>query len=168
MFPRFVAALLFVVVPVAPGFVQTALAQDEAVAQPLAVSVAATSTSQFADADQSATQLPRDIRRSGISWTTPVLASLQATTMVTQMLDVHSTLRALEVGAVEANPMMGGLVKNRAAFIGVKAAMGAGLMYATHRLSKNNKVGAIVMATVVNSAYIFVARHNYRVARSLQ
>jgi Domain of unknown function (DUF5658) len=69
-------------------------------------------------------------------------------------------------GAVEANPMMRGVAKNPAAFISVKAAMSVGLMYATHKMAKRNKVAAIVTSAAINSAYLVVAHHNYKVARS--
>ena len=88
--------------------------------------------------------------------------------IATQMLDVHSTYKALNAGGTEANPMMGGLVKNPAAFIGVKAAVGAGLVYATHRLGQRNKAAAIAVAAAVNSAYLMIASHNYKVARSVR
>lgn len=173
MFPRFVAALAFVALTSAPGFIQTAFAQSEPLVPTesdasLADSVAAATSIQFAANDQSPTQVPRELRRSGHAWTTPVLVSLQAATIATQLLDVHSTMRAMNVGAVEANPMMSGLVQNRAAFIGVKAAMGAGLVYATHRIGKSNKIGAIIVAAAVNSAYVMIANHNYKVARGLR
>ncbi len=120
---------------------------------------------QFADEQRSA-PLAREFgeRR----WTGPVLTALQAATIATQMLDVHSTATALKVGAAEANPLMGGLVNNKAAFIGVKAAMGAGLVYATHHIAKDNKMLAIVTSAAINSAYLMIARHNYKVARNLR
>jgi hypothetical protein len=169
MFPRFAAAIVVAAVSTLTQFTTTAAAQEPtttspAVATSLAASVA---TVNFAD-EQTVPQAPRDIRRGGRSWTTPLLTSLQAATVVTQMLDVHSTMQATKLGAVEANPMMGGLVQNRAAFIGVKAAMGAGLVYVTHRLAKDNKVAAIVASAAINSAYLMIARHNYRVAAGLR
>ena len=64
--------------------------------------------------------------------------------------------------------MMGGLVKNRAAFIGVKAAIGVSVVSATHRIGQRNKLAAIATAAAVNSAYLIIASHNYNVARSIQ
>jgi Domain of unknown function (DUF5658) len=171
MFPHFVTALAFIAVTAAPGFVRSTFAQEplapaDTMTTPVADSVAA-STIKFVD-DQSTGQVPRELRRSRMSWTTPLLVSLQAATIATQMLDVHSTLQAVKAGGVEANPMMGSLVQNRAAFIGVKAAMGAGMVFATHRFGKENKVGAIIAAAAINSAYLVIANHNYKVARSLR
>lgn len=164
MFPRFAAVVAFAAVAALP---QVAAAQ-EPTAEPRPASIAATVAStnvQFADEQRSA-PLAREFgeRR----WTGPVLNALQAATIATQMLDVHSTATALKVGATEANPLMGGLVHNKAAFIGVKAAMGAGLIYATHHIAKDNKMLAIVTSAAINSAYLMIARHNYKVARNLR
>lgn len=172
---RLVVALLFIFVSVPPWGVQEAVAQTQTVASaeplvtPIPDAMATAWTIQFAEIDQSGAGVPRGIRRQATrSWTTPLVVALQATTVATQALDVHSTMKAVERGAVEANPLMSGIVKNKAAFIGVKAAMGAGFMYATHRMAKRNKVGAIVTAAAVNSVYLFVAHHNYKVARALR
>jgi hypothetical protein len=166
MFPRFAAAIAFVAVSALPqiAFAQQPTSTDLRV--PSLGTIAAVAQVQFAD-DQSAGQIGREMR-SERSWTTPLLTSLQAATIVTQMLDVHSTATALKVGATEANPLMGGLVNNKAAFIGVKAAMGAGLIYATHHIAKDNKMLAIVTSAAINSAYLMIARHNYKVARNLR
>ena len=162
---RFAAAVFVTFVSAAPIFAVTASAQTPAPGV-IGDAVSVASTLQFAD--QASVPAPRALPRSDVKWHTPVLASLQATTIATQMLDVHSTFKALDAGAVEGNPVMGGLVKNRAAFIGVKAAVGAGLVYATHRIGQRNKVAAIAVAAAVNSAYFMIASHNYKVARSLQ
>ena len=158
------AAILFAAVSVAPSFVATATAQSEVRQTPLVDTIASAAAVQFAAAEQTPAVMPRELPRTGLS--TSVLTALQATTVATQILDVHSTMKALNNGAVEANPMMSGVVKNRAAFIGVKAAMGAGLMFATHKMARRNKVAAIVTSAAINSAYLVVAHHNYKVARS--
>jgi uncharacterized protein DUF5658 len=163
---RFAAVLVAMLVSAAPVSIGSAYAQSAATAS-IADAVAAATTPQFA-ADQSVVSTPRVTPRTEVTWTTPVLASLQAGLVATQLLDAHSTFRALDAGAVEGNPMMGGLVKNRAAFLGVKAAIGASLVYATHRIGQHNKVTAIALAAAVNSAYAMIASHNYNVARSLQ
>jgi len=165
MSPHIVAAaVLFAVVSVAPSFVATATAQTEVRQTPMVDTIASAAAVQFAAAEQTPAVMPRELSRPGLS--TSVLTALQATTVATQILDVHSTMKALNNGAVEANPMMSGVVKNRAAFIGVKSAMGAGLMYATHKMARRNKVAAIVTSAAINSAYLVVAHHNYKVARS--
>lgn len=96
------------------------------------------------------------------------LKSLYASTAIMQGLDVHSTMAVLKHGGGEANPLMGGLVKNKAAFIGVKAAVAASTILAARQIGKRNKVAAIVTLVAINSAYAFVVQHNYRVAGSVQ
>jgi hypothetical protein len=92
-----------------------------------------------------------------------VLPSLYVSTAVMQALDVHSTLRALDRGAAEGNPLMSGLTKNRGAFIATKAAVAAGTIFATRQIGKRNKVAAVATLIAINSAYALVVRHNYQV-----
>lgn len=97
-----------------------------------------------------------------------LLTSLYVSTALTQALDIHSTLKALDRGGVEMNPMLKGLTGNKAAFIAVKGAVAAGSIFATRRLAKHNKVAAIVSMVAINTAYGLVAYHNYKVASRLQ
>jgi hypothetical protein len=92
------------------------------------------------------------------------LRSLYATTATMQMLDVHSTVKALGRGAVEANPLMSGIVQHRAAFVAAKAGLAAVTIYATRRMARNNKVGAIATMIAMNSAYAMIVANNYRIA----
>jgi uncharacterized protein DUF5658 len=82
-----------------------------------------------------------------------------------QALDVHSTMRALDGGAVEGNPLMRGVAHQPAALIGVKAAGAASTIWLAHRMSKRSKAGAFVVMAAVNSAYAMVVAHNYRAGR---
>ena len=84
---------------------------------------------------------------------------------VLQALDVHSTMRALNNGAVEANPLMKGVAHQPAAFMAVKAGAGATTIWLSHRLAKKNKVAAMLLMAGVNSAYAMVVAHNYRTGR---
>jgi hypothetical protein len=94
-----------------------------------------------------------------------LLASLYATTIVVQALDMHSTLRAFNAGAVEANPAMSGITRNRAAFVATKAAVAAASIWAAQKMAKKNKIAAVVTLIAVNSAYAMIASHNYQLAR---
>jgi Domain of unknown function (DUF5658) len=168
MFRRLNVAALFVVASVSPWSAQPVAAQTDS-ATPIADTVAIVATVQFANPEQVVAQAPRDLRRpSKPSSTDALVFALQATTIAAQALDIHSTLKAVDHGAIEANPMMSGLVHNQAAFIGVKAGLTAGFMYVTHKMAKRNKTAAILTAAAVNSVYLVVAHHNYKVARSLQ
>jgi hypothetical protein len=107
-------------------------------------------------------QAPDDTRPSLL------MSSLYATTVITQSLDVHSTMKALNAGAVEGNPMMSYLTSHPVAFGAVKAATAAGLIYAGRSLAKRNKKHAVIALVAVNAAYVFVAAHNYRVASRMK
>ena len=98
----------------------------------------------------------------------PALRSLYATTAVMQALDVHSTMLALDRGGVEANPLMAGVTRNKAAFIATKAAVATGTILAARSMSKRNKVAAVISLVALNTAYGFIVQNNYRVARGLK
>jgi hypothetical protein len=96
------------------------------------------------------------------------MAALYASTAVMQALDVHSSLQAFGAGAVEGNPMMSGVASHRPAFIAVKAAVAATTIMAARQIAKHNKFAAVVTLIAINSAYAFVASHNYQLARALR
>jgi Domain of unknown function (DUF5658) len=76
-------------------------------------------------------------------------------------LDVHSTTRALNAGAVEANPLMRGVADQPAALLAVKAGGAAATIWLTHKLARRSRTGAIIVMAAVNSAYAMVVAHNY-------
>ena len=82
-----------------------------------------------------------------------------------QALDAHSTLKALKNGGREANPAMSAIASNGAALFAVKAGTVAATAYFAERLSKKHPKRAVVLMAVLNSAYVAVVAHNYRVAR---
>lgn len=130
---------------------------------PALLSASAAPAVRLADADQIpmapiVAQRPK-LGKSGL------LNSLYASTVLMQGLDVHSTLKAFGAGAVEGNPLMSGVTKNRAAFIATKATIAAVTILATRKLAKKHKVAAVITLIAVNSAYAMIVRHNYNLAR---
>jgi hypothetical protein len=107
------------------------------------------------------TSLPRVSNRPSA-----LMMSLYASTAALQMLDVHSTITALDNGAVEANPLMKNVAGNKAAFVALKAGVAVTTILATRNMAKRNKVAAMATLIAINSAYAFVVSHNYKVARS--
>jgi hypothetical protein len=94
------------------------------------------------------------------------LLPLYASLGVLQAMDVHSTSRGLAAGGREANPVMQSVVRNRAAFVGVKVATTAGVVWASERLwRKQNRKAAVVLTALTNIGLAAVVAHNYRVAR---
>jgi len=83
-----------------------------------------------------------------------------------QVLDALSTRKALNAGAREANPAMAGIAKNTVALFAVKAGTAAATTYLAERLAKNHPRRAAILMTVLNTAYVGIVAHNYRVARA--
>jgi hypothetical protein len=136
---------------------------------PAASTMVAAAMKAIADAAQTPQlQRPRPLVRTPLSKSTVLLGSLYASTAVLQGLDVHSTFKGMERGASEANPIMGGLVKNRPMFIVAKSLVGAGTIMAARQVAKKNKIAAVATLIGLNAMYGYVVNHNYAIARRLQ
>jgi len=98
-----------------------------------------------------------------------VLPTLYAGYAVLQAYDIYSTRQALKRGAVEANPLMQGVVGNTGAFVAVKAGVATGTILAAERLWKNDKkaaaIGVMVASTAVSA---IVAGRNARTLSQLR
>jgi hypothetical protein len=81
-----------------------------------------------------------------------------------QVLDTHSTSRAITSGAVEANPMMKGIAGNEAAMLAVKAAGTAGVIFASEKIWKRNRTAAVIFMIATNAGMAWVVQNNYRAA----
>ena len=91
--------------------------------------------------------------------------TLLATYGVVQGLDMVSTIKARNRGAVEANPLMQGSIGKGLA---VKAAMGTVTMLAMQRLEKKSKKAAVITMIAMNVGTAAVIANNLRVARRLK
>ena len=94
----------------------------------------------------------------------PSLAIYAAYGML-QVLDVHSTLRALDHRAAEANPLIRSIVSSPAGLIALKTASTTGILYLVERVRRKNPTAALVFSIVASSVQAYVVAHNYRVAR---
>jgi len=90
-----------------------------------------------------------------------VLAPLWVSFAGLQILDIHSTMRAPDFGAREANPLVRGLLASPAAFVASKAAVTTGLIYVSERLRRRHPRTAVLMMIGLNSAYAAVVARNY-------
>jgi hypothetical protein len=97
-----------------------------------------------------------------------LMGSLYASTAVLQALDIHSTLKGLDRGATEANPMMSGLAARKGAFVATKIGVSAATILAARQMAKKNKLAAALTLVGINSLYAVVVSHNYKVVRSLR
>ena len=98
-----------------------------------------------------------------------ILPALYAGSAILQAYDAYSTLKALNLGGVEANPIAQGVVGNPALFIGVKAAVASASILAAERMWKNHhRVAAIATMVATNSLMAMVAANNAKVINTLQ
>jgi hypothetical protein len=93
------------------------------------------------------------------------LVPLYASLAVLQGLDIYTTSSAISRGAVEANPGMKAVAGNAWASTAVKAAATAGSIYFIERAWKQNRKGAVILATVINAATAAVVAHNTQTGR---
>ena len=82
-----------------------------------------------------------------------------------QGLDAHSTLRAIDAGNSEGNPVMNGIVNEPAAFIALKGGVAASTIFVTDKLRHRSRTAAIITMVALNSVYATVVAHNYRTVR---
>jgi hypothetical protein len=94
-----------------------------------------------------------------------VLRNLHAAFAGLQALDAHSTRRALKRGAAEVNPVMKSVSGSVLGLATAKTLVGAGVISASEKLWKKNKVAAVVFMAAANSVMAYVVQHNYRVGR---
>ncbi len=117
---------------------------------------------------QAATGLLADWPRRQAPPSRPVaLVPLYVSYAVLNGLDGHSTLRAIDGGASEGNPLMAPFARHPAAMAAVKAGMVAATILGVERLRKKHPVAAVVFMAAATSLYAVVAAHNYRLAHRL-
>ena len=98
-----------------------------------------------------------------------ILPSLYVSLSALQAYDVYTTLTGVRKGAVEANPMMQGVVGTPAAFIALKAGVTGASIYMAERLWKEKKrTQAVLLMVASNGLMAYVAHHNASVLRSLK
>ena len=94
-----------------------------------------------------------------------VLVPLYVSFASLQMLDAHSTIRAVRAGGVEQNPLMRGLADKPAALFALKAGVAASTIGLAERLRRHSRLGSIALMAGLDSAYAIVVAHNYRTIR---
>ena len=94
-----------------------------------------------------------------------VLLPLYVSFAALQVLDAHSTRRALAVGGVEANPVIRSVAGSTAALVAVKAGVTASTILLSEKVRTKSRTGAILLMAALNSTYATVVAHNYRVVR---
>jgi len=91
-----------------------------------------------------------------------------STTLVVQMYDAHTTLRALDAGAREMNPLVSPFSTDPRTVIAIGLVRAAAIDLALRSIAQRNKWAAVVVGAGINSAYLMVAVHNNRVANGMR
>ena len=81
-----------------------------------------------------------------------------------QAMDAHSTMKAIDRGYGEVNPLVAPSTRNGAAMAAMKVAVTASVIACTERLWRHNRVAAVVTMIAVNGAYAAIVANNYRTA----
>jgi hypothetical protein len=95
---------------------------------------------------------PRDAAIFGTLYTS--FAALQA-------MDVHSTVRAIDGGAKEMNPLVGGIAANGGALLATKAGAAATTIFLAEKVRKRSRIGALLLMAGINSGYAIIVARNY-------
>lgn len=150
-------------------FLATSLMSAPAAPAPADASLAPlTSAAAAASASDQSAQFVRVIRAPEGSRPAALLP-MYAGFIALQGYDGYSTIKALNRGAVEANPLMRGVVKCPVALISIKGVAAAGVVFAAERLwrAKHRKAAVILMA-VTGGMMVAVGANNARVLRQVR
>lgn len=174
--PVLVAVLSFVATPARAQAVEEAQAAPVALAQVLTPGVERPFTAEPAPtlaaqaqavARQETPRLVAPSRQELYTLREPAwFTSVHVATALMQVLDAHSTFKAIDAGAVEANPLLKAVGGNRAAFSAIKAGVAGSLIWGTHSMAKSHPLRALIVAGAVNSVYATIAARNYGIARN--
>jgi Domain of unknown function (DUF5658) len=91
-----------------------------------------------------------------------LMPALYAGNIALQVMDTHSTFRALDAGMVESNPLMGWTTEHPVAFVSMKAAATATTILVAEKIRKKYPWRAALFMAGVNTAYALIVSHNYR------
>jgi hypothetical protein len=98
-----------------------------------------------------------------------ILPVLYGTLAGLQAYDGWSTVKAVRLGATEANPAVAGVASNAGAMWALKASATMTSVYVAERLwRRQRRVEAIVTMVAVNGMMAMVATHNASVMRGLK
>ena len=97
----------------------------------------------------------------------PGLSAMYVSLAALEGYDAYSTLKAVKHGAVEANPLMSGLVGHPVGFLVAKSAVTVASIYAAERLWRTHqRRSAAIMMVLTNGMMAVVAARNASVLRA--
>ena len=94
----------------------------------------------------------------------PSFVALQIGFGALQAMDVYSTMRALDAGSTEANPLVRGAARHPMALSTVKLAGATSSLLLLRHVNTRNRILAAATLAAVNGAYAIVVTRNLRTA----
>jgi Domain of unknown function (DUF5658) len=91
-----------------------------------------------------------------------LIPALYAGNIALQVMDTHSTFRALDAGMVESNPVMRWTTEHPVAFVSMKAAATATTILVAEKIRRKYPWRAALFMAGINTAYALIVSHNYR------
>lgn len=92
-----------------------------------------------------------------------VLLPLYLSFATLQVLDAHSTVRAVRAGGVEQNPLVGSLAGRPAGLFALKAGVAVSTIVLADKVRVRSRAGAIILMAALNSVYGVVVARNYSI-----
>ena len=86
---------------------------------------------------------------------------LETSFLALQAVDVHSTLRAIDQGGHEANPLLRHVAHSPTAMLAIKSGAAALTVYANERFWKRKPRAALTLMIAESTLYAVIAAHNY-------
>ena len=154
------------------GLVMTAssaFAEDHLIADAFSRALAVAASAGAQDAETAPPQRERvgfGHPRPERPWPLPILYGSSA---FLQSYDAYMTLRALEMGASEINPVLKPISGHPLAFIAVKTGLTAASIFAAEKLWKDHhRRKAVGVMLISNAMMVVIAAHNTSVLHSIQ
>lgn len=94
------------------------------------------------------------------------LPGMYSTLAALNVLDVYSTMRAMENGAREANPFVARTAGSAGASLAIKAATTTSAIYFAEKLWRKNRAAAIITMVAINAGTAAAVARNFRNARA--
>jgi len=144
----------------------SAFAEDRPIADAISRVLSATATTAALNTDTESAKEESRFRHLERPWPLPFL---YASSAFLQSYDTYLTLRALDAGASEANPVLKHISAHPIAFIAVKTGVTATAIVGAEQLWKDHhRKGAVALMVVSNAVMLAVAAHNSSVIQQIK
>src|SRR5262249_247651 len=144
----------------------SAFAEDRPIADAISRALSAAATTGTLSTDTESARERTRISHRERPWPLPILYT---SSVFLQSYDTYVTLRALEVGASEANPILKHISGHPIAFIALKTGVtGTGIVGAEGVWKDHRRKSAVALMVLSNAVMVAVAAHNSSVIQQIK